>query len=377
MGGRHGRAKLVLDAGTRSRLESIARSRKEGQARVERAQVLIALADGGGVAALARAFRTNRPKIQRILDRALELGALASLEDRPGRGRKAEITGEARDWLIAKALEKPADSGCPGDSWTTRALALHARKAGPDAGHPCLARLGGGTVSKVLGAAGIGPRQIGRPAPEGNPPRGEPLAQVLLVSHRIHILRETGMPGKGEADTAGPVRAWLALDEMAGSGVAGESGGKGLPARTRSRSLGAVRLLAGLDLRTGRVFAHVEDRHRSPVAARLLESIHLAYPPETRILVILDRLAALAAVGTRDRLKVRPGRFEFVSAPRLGSWLNLVEVFFEKMTRLLLRSLQARTKADLLEGIVQGLEDLDRASFAFRWPVGPDEGGVA
>lgn len=45
----------------------------------------------------AEAFQTNRPKIERILNRALEMGALASLEDRPGRGRKPEITAEALD----------------------------------------------------------------------------------------------------------------------------------------------------------------------------------------------------------------------------------------------------------------------------------------
>jgi hypothetical protein len=86
------RAKLVLDAGARSKLEAIAKSRTEGQARVERAKVLLAYHAGERVTALAEAFQTNRPKIERILNRALEMGALASLEDRPGRGRKAEIT---------------------------------------------------------------------------------------------------------------------------------------------------------------------------------------------------------------------------------------------------------------------------------------------
>ena len=86
------RAKLVLDMEARSKLEAIAKSRTEGQARVERAKVLLAYHAGERVTALAEAFQTNRPKIERILNRALEMGALASLEDRPGRGRKAEIT---------------------------------------------------------------------------------------------------------------------------------------------------------------------------------------------------------------------------------------------------------------------------------------------
>ncbi len=39
------RSKLVLDAEARSKLESIAKSRTEGQARIERAKVLLALQD--------------------------------------------------------------------------------------------------------------------------------------------------------------------------------------------------------------------------------------------------------------------------------------------------------------------------------------------
>jgi hypothetical protein len=89
------RAKLVLDAEAKAKLESIAKSRTEGQARIERANVLLAYHAGERVTALAEAFHTNRPKIERILNRALEMGALASLEDRPGRGRKPEITPEA------------------------------------------------------------------------------------------------------------------------------------------------------------------------------------------------------------------------------------------------------------------------------------------
>ena len=91
------RAKLVLDAEARSKLEIIAKSRTEGQTRIERAKVLLAYHAGERVTAMAAAFQTNRPKIERILNRALEMGALVSLEDRPGRGRKPEITAEARN----------------------------------------------------------------------------------------------------------------------------------------------------------------------------------------------------------------------------------------------------------------------------------------
>jgi len=114
------RAKLVLDAEARSKLEVIAKSRTEGQARIERARVLLAYYAGERVTALAEAFQTNSPKIERILNRALAMGALASLEDRPGRvvslrSRRKHVPGS---WLSParspSTWATPKNSGQPG-----------------------------------------------------------------------------------------------------------------------------------------------------------------------------------------------------------------------------------------------------------------------
>ena len=60
MHGAHSRmAKLVLDAETRAELESIAKSRTDGQARIERAKVLPAYHGGERVTALAEAFQAR------------------------------------------------------------------------------------------------------------------------------------------------------------------------------------------------------------------------------------------------------------------------------------------------------------------------------
>ena len=51
------RAKLVLDAEARTKLEGIAKSRTEGQARIERAKVLLAYHAGERVTSLAHGRR--------------------------------------------------------------------------------------------------------------------------------------------------------------------------------------------------------------------------------------------------------------------------------------------------------------------------------
>jgi len=62
------RAKLVLDAEARSKLEIIAKSRTEGQARIEKAKVLLAYYAGERVTALTEASKAElKARIMRYL----------------------------------------------------------------------------------------------------------------------------------------------------------------------------------------------------------------------------------------------------------------------------------------------------------------------
>jgi len=60
------------------------------------------------------------------------------------------------------------------------------------------------------------------------------------------------------------------------------------------------------------------------------------YPKEDKIRLVLDNLKVHTSLETRKYLASVPGRFEFVFTPTHGSWLNLVESFFSKLTRQLL-----------------------------------------
>jgi transposase len=210
------RAKLVLEAEARAKLEAIAKSRTEGQARIERAKVLLAYHAGERVTGIAEAFHTNRPKIERILNRALEMGALASLEDRPGRGRKPEITPEARAWLMAVACTKPVDLGYPEELWATRTLAHHARQHGPEAGHPSLAMLGRGTVSKLLTGAELRPHKIEYYLERRDPEFDSKMAQILMVYREVQVLQEKLQAGEKPETEEGQLMAVLSLDEKPG-----------------------------------------------------------------------------------------------------------------------------------------------------------------
>src|ERR1700674_330863 len=141
-------------------LERLAQSRTESAARVQRAQMVLRYAQGQTVSAIAAAFNTNRPKVERCVSKALELGVRAAMRDLPGRGRRRSIMEEDKTWVVDLACQKPKDLGYAQELWTTRLLAKHIRKHCVEGGHPQLQTLGRGTVSKILSAHPVKPHKI-------------------------------------------------------------------------------------------------------------------------------------------------------------------------------------------------------------------------
>src|SRR5216684_4498134 len=93
------RPALVLPVDVRGKLGALAASRTGPASHIERARILMGYADGETVSSIARRLRTNRPKVERCIDKALQLGPLAALDDLPRSGKPASITMEARAWV--------------------------------------------------------------------------------------------------------------------------------------------------------------------------------------------------------------------------------------------------------------------------------------
>jgi transposase len=124
---------------------------------------------------------------------------------------------------------------------------------------------------------------------------------------------------------------------------------------------GTVSLLAGIDLLTGKVRALVKDRHRSREFIEFLELLDAAYPAHTAIKLILDNHSAHISKETRAWLADHPaGRFEFTFTPKHGSWLNLVEGFFSKLARSVLRHSGVTSKQELKDRIMAAMDHFNQ-----------------
>ena len=352
-----------------ARLETIARSRTEPASWVQRARIILTYHADPSAYAVGEAVGVTHQTVLRCLDRAARFGVMAALDDAPRPGKVRQITPEAQAWLISLACRKAKDLGYPHELWTMRLLARHVREHAVAAGHPCMASLAPGTVCKILDRHAVKPHKVRYYLERRDAVFEEKMAEVLCVYREVAVLRAA------DAD-AGDV-AIISYDEKPGIQAIGNTAPDLPPnpgiqqtfARDHEyKRHGTLSLLAGIDLLTGTVHARVEERHRSREFIGFLKLLDTAYPTDTAIKLILDNHSAHISKETNAWLATRPeGRFTLVFTPKHGSWLNVVEGFFSKMARSMLRHIRVASKAELKQRILAYLDDFNREPVIHTW----------
>ena len=206
------RPKLKLSSSELDELIRISRSRTESLSRIERAEMLLFYHDGETVSAIAKKFKTNRPKVDRTIDRALQVGSLPSLDDFPRKGKPAKIPAEARAWVLSLACQKPKGFGYAAEIWTMASLARHIRTHCQHADHPSLSKIGRGTVSKLLSKAEVKPHKIKYYVERRDPDFDAKMVQVLHVYKEVELLKIKTSLENGREQTV----ALLSYDEKPG-----------------------------------------------------------------------------------------------------------------------------------------------------------------
>jgi transposase len=368
------RAQLILGPSEIEMLTALSQSRSEPAGRVQRASILLRFRAGDTVSEIARSMGTNRPRVERCVSKALELGVAQALADLPGRGRRPAMTAEARAWVVSLACQKPKDLGYAQELWTTRLLAKHVRDHCAAAGHPSLAKLGRGTVSKILSANHVQPHKIQYYLERRDPDFNMKMVEVLHVYRQVEIWREKGVQPPELA-------AVLSYDEKPGIQAIENTAPDLPPVPGKHATIGrdheyirhgTLSLLAGIDLVSGEVFGLVRERHRSAEFIEFLKVADAHYTPGARIRLVLDNHSAHISKETRAFLGTVPNRFEFIFAPKHGSWLNLIESFFGKMAKTLLRGIRVASKDELKTRIELYLKEVNQTPVVFRWRYKPE-----
>ena len=363
------RGLLKLSPGEMEMLTTLSQSGTEAAGRVQRAVILLRYQARNSVSEIARSLGTNRPRVERCVNKALQLGVAQALADLPGRGRRPAMTPEARAWVVSLACQKAKDLGYAQELWTTRLLAQHIRKQAMAAGHPSLSKLGRGTVSKILRANQVRPHRIQYCLERRDAEFDTKMVQVLHVYKEVEIWREKGVPPPD-------LTAVLSYDEKPGIQALQNTAPDLPPIPGKHAAMGrdheyirhgTLSLLAGIDLLSGEVLGLVRKRHRSAEFIEFLQLADAHYPAGARLRIVLDNHSAHLSRQTRAFLATLPNRFEFTFTPKHGSWLNLIESFFAKMAKTLLRGIRVASADELKARIDLYLKEINQTPVAFRW----------
>ena len=96
------------------------------------------------------------------------------------------------------------------------------------------------------------------------------------------------------------------------------------------------------------------------------------YPEVDKIRLILDNHSAHTSQETQRYLNNHLGRFEFVFTPTHGSWLNLVEGFFSKLTKQMLQGIRVASKEELSERIYKYFDEINQIPIPYHWSYNLD-----
>ena len=369
------RSPLVLAEKDIKCLENIATSRTEPYSKVKRAKMLLGYARGESISSIARKEQTDRPVVERCIDKALSGGIMTALRDLARSGRPSIITDEDKAWVIHLACSKPSEYGYAAERWTIAQLAKHIREHAIENGHPSLTRMGKSGLHNILAGAEIKAHKTAYYLERRDSEFEEKMAQVLVVYKEVQQARDASDQEQGNHTV-------LSYDEKPGiqaiANIAPDLAPVGGKYTAWGRDYeykrhGTLSLLAGIDLYDGHVLGLVRDRHRSREFIEFLAMADAYYPSEWKLRIILDNHSSHISKETMSWLKGKPNRFEFIYTPKHGSWLNLIEIFFSKMTRAFLRSLRVTSKAELKQRIERYLDEVNAAPVVFKWKYKLDE----
>ena len=342
-----------------------------------RAKILLLKNDRESNQYIANRLDITAPTVSLCLEKYRAGGIEAALRDESGRGRKAEIFDDAKAWIINIACQKPCTFGYAAELWNPTSLTRYVNAKASEAGFPRLESASVTTIRKILKNANLTPNKVKYYCEKRDPDFDKKMHDVLVIYKQIEMqFDEDGNLLPFEEDAV--KTHTISYDEKPGIQAIANTSDDKLPLPNTEKNgcvlrdyeykrLGTVSLLAGIDLLTGEAIPLVSDTHKSSDFIRFLNILDSKYPTGDKIRIILDNHSAHTSKETQEYLNTIPGRFEFVFTPTHGSWLNLIEAFFSKMTRQMLGGIRVASKEELSNRIYKYFDEVNEIPVPYKW----------
>ena len=371
---------LPLSDEDKKYLKSLSKTRTIQAQVVDRARILLYKADGVSFDDIAARLNISKRTVRLCISKFNNGGLDAALFDAKRSGRPAEVSDDAKAWIINLACQRPADLGYSQELWTLAKLHKHIQQHAQQAGFPRLTTITKAYVQKLLQDNQIKPFKIKYYCENRDPDFESKMHEVLVVYKQV----EMQFDEKGNIIVPDDYRLTITVsyDEKPGiQAIANTSedlrptGDNGEVYRDYEyKRLGTVSLLAGIDLLTGEAIPLVRDTHKSSDFIDFLKILDKKYPSQDTIRIILDNHSAHTSKETKRFLATMPKeRFEFVFTPKHGSWLNMIEGFFGKMTKQMLRGIRVNSKQELVDRIYQYFDEINKEPVVYHWKYKMDD----
>lgn len=373
-------ATLILNDGDYEYLRSLIKQRTIQAQVVIRAHILLDKANGITVRDIARIYDLSTNTVRLCIDKYKEGGTDRALFDDQRKGRPVEITDDAIAWMIDIACQRPAALGYSQELWTLKNLHQHIQNNAEAAGYPRLKTMTRPMLQKILKRSEIKPFKIKYYCEKRDPDFENKMHDVLVVYKQVSL--QFDEEGRIIIPDDKPMVHTVSCDEKPGiQAIAATSDdlrprhGNGCVWRDYEyKRLGTLSLIAGIDLLTGEAIPVVSESHKSSDFICLLKKLDERYPEGDVIRIICDNHSAHKSKEVRNYLATRPEeRFVFVFTPTHGSWLNLIEGFFSKITKQMLKGIRVNSKEELANRIYLYFDEVNREPVVYRWTYKMEE----
>ena len=361
-------------------LQSLIRQRTIQAQVVDRAKVLLYKAQGATNSDIAERLDVNINTVKLCLSKFKEGGVQRALFDDKRKGRPVEITDDAVAWIISIACQRPADLGYAQELWTLKNLHQYIQNHAEKAGYTRLTTITKPMIQKILKRSEIRPFKIKYYCEKRDPDFETKMHDVLVVYKQVEMQFDEN--GNIIVPTDRPMIHTVSCDEKPGIQAIATTcedlrptAGNGCVCRDYEyKRLGTLSLIAGIDLLTGIAVPVVSETHKSSDFITLLKKLDEMYPEGDIIRIICDNHSAHKSKEVQNYLATKPeGRYTFVFTPKHASWLNLIECFFSKMTKQMLKGIRVKSKEELADRIYQYFDEVNAEPVVFHWTYKLDE----
>jgi putative transposase len=335
---------LILTSEQQEQLKGLVASRSLPAGLVIRARIILMSAEGESNLAIATRLQLSKATVGQWRRRFLKQG-ISGLHDELRPGRPRAISDERVARLVRKTLESKPENGT---HWSIRQIATETR-------------VSKSTAHRIWQAFGIEPHRQKHFKLSSDPFFVEKVRDIVgLYLHPPENAVVLCVDEKSQIQALERTQPMLPMGLGYVEGVTHDY-----------RRHGTTTLFAALDTGKGTVLTRCRKRHRHQEYLDFLRQIEKNVPLELGVHVIVDNYGTHKHPRVKRWLALRP-RFHVHFTPTYASWLNQVEIWFNRITQQAIRRGTFRSVKDLVEKIDRYVQTSNAHAQPFVWTATPD-----